>query len=315
MCRHELATREHMLDHGQLGPATPAAATPAISRRPSSSVGRGLGLSSSNRLQSPAGTPERPRRPSVLGESLSMSSLGAESTVSGLSPASRRSSSEKSPLQNLAEIPHTENMHSSSALESDEDEPIVAERKSASPVSMVESQTEISRRTAQLIGRRMSDAVISPLKDPQESPLESFQTMRYALDENHPQQAGEKTLPTTFISPSELAAELMTNPKLAALRTHGLETSPTPHLSRPPSQSQSAPILMNPKCSGYFVEPMKWMESFLSDGQIAGKIICPNPKCGAKLGNYDWAGVSCGCKEWVTPGFCINRSKVDEIVK
>jgi dual specificity phosphatase 12 len=59
---------------------------------------------------------------------------------------------------------------------------------------------------------------------------------------------------------------------------------------------------------------MKWMESFLEGGQLAGKIMCPNKKCGAKLGNYDWAGVCCGCKEWVTPGFCINRSKVDEAV-
>lgn len=74
------------------------------------------------------------------------------------------------------------------------------------------------------------------------------------------------------------------------------------------------------------------MNPFLEKGQLAGKIICPNPKCGAKLGNYDWAGVSCSCKEWVTPvstdilyrptsrshacflqGFCIHKSKVDEI--
>lgn len=46
---------------------------------------------------------------------------------------------------------------------------------------------------------------------------------------------------------------------------------------------------------------MKWMESFLERGQLAGKIVCPNKKCGAKIGNYDWAGVCCGCKEWVTP--------------
>ena len=80
------------------------------------------------------------------------------------------------------------------------------------------------------------------------------------------------------------------------------------------------------------------MEHFLEEGQLAGKITCPNKKCAAKLGNYDWAGVGCGCKQWVTPvrcrclfslspfiylffvlffffkGFCINRSKVDEIV-
>lgn len=46
---------------------------------------------------------------------------------------------------------------------------------------------------------------------------------------------------------------------------------------------------------------MKWMEHFLSSGEIAGKITCPNKKCSAKLGNFDWAGVCCGCKEWVTP--------------
>ena len=46
---------------------------------------------------------------------------------------------------------------------------------------------------------------------------------------------------------------------------------------------------------------MKWMETFLEGGQLAGKIICPNQNCGTKLGNYDWAGVRCGCKEWVTP--------------
>lgn len=43
------------------------------------------------------------------------------------------------------------------------------------------------------------------------------------------------------------------------------------------------------------------MEFFLEEGNLAGKIICPNKKCGAKLGNYDWAGVCCSCKEWVTP--------------
>lgn len=46
---------------------------------------------------------------------------------------------------------------------------------------------------------------------------------------------------------------------------------------------------------------MKWMQPFLQDGQVAGKIMCPNKKCGAKLGNYEWPGMQCGCREWVTP--------------
>ncbi|WRT67788.1 uncharacterized protein IL334_004762 [Kwoniella shivajii] len=73
------------------------------------------------------------------------------------------------------------------------------------------------------------------------------------------------------------------------------------------------PILVNQKCSGYFVEPLTWMEPVLQNGDIAGKLICPNEKCGVKIGNFDWAGVQCGCREWVTPGFCIHRSKVDEV--
>jgi dual specificity phosphatase 12 len=55
------------------------------------------------------------------------------------------------------------------------------------------------------------------------------------------------------------------------------------------------------------------MDEFLQNGEVSGKIACPNKRCKAKLGNYDWAGAGCGCGQWVTPGFCINRSKVDEI--
>lgn len=46
---------------------------------------------------------------------------------------------------------------------------------------------------------------------------------------------------------------------------------------------------------------LTWMEPFLENGNMAGKILCPNEKCKAKIGNYDWAGVQCGCKDWVVP--------------
>ena len=52
---------------------------------------------------------------------------------------------------------------------------------------------------------------------------------------------------------------------------------------------------------------MNWMEPLLSGGKVSGKIICPNKKCGAKLGNFDWAGMRCGCHEWVTPVSKVNR--------
>lgn len=112
--------------------------------------------------------------------------------------------------------------------------------------------------------------------------------------------------------PNSISAKLYTNPNLAPLRTVPSHTTPSPMLTT------TSPILVDPQCSGYFVEvvrpydsmsyyslvsrhQMKWMEPFLVDGEMAGRIICPNKKCGAKLGNYDWAGVRCNCKAWVVP--------------
>ncbi|TDL27853.1 hypothetical protein BD410DRAFT_781768 [Rickenella mellea] len=89
----------------------------------------------------------------------------------------------------------------------------------------------------------------------------------------------------------------------------GVTNSPNLNaLTQPPNVP-----LVGASCSGYFLEPMKWMETFLNQGHSSGKIVCPNKRCGAKLGSYDWAGICCSCKEWVTPGFCVHRSKVDEI--
>lgn len=116
-------------------------------------------------------------------------------------------------------------------------------------------------------------------------------------------------------SPSDLAPQPHPNPNLSGL---GASSSPVLQVQGI-VQPTSPPTLSNPKCSGYFVEPvcgspnslqcllrvfinqMSWMEPFLEGGPLNGKILCPNKKCNAKLGNYDWAGVCCGCKEWVTP--------------
>ncbi|GLB42290.1 putative dual specificity phosphatase, catalytic domain [Lyophyllum shimeji] len=322
MCRHELATREHMLDHGQLGPATPAAATPAASRRPSTSARRSsLGQATRPSIgTSAASTEGRPRRLSrSIGDALTMSSLsleesnGSADVLAADSLVRRRSSSSRSikpQLQDLPENPHGEDTSqtSTSALDSDDDDGPDAILSQGT----IESPSGMSNAAAKLIGRRMSDAVLSPVGERKEPQWPA--DVRHAVDEGQGAASSEeKSLPTTFINPSDLAAELYSDPKLAGLRSPHAATSPVQLTTRTPPAS--APIIVNPKCSGYFVEPMKWMEPFLASGQIAGKIICPNTKCGAKLGNYDWAGVCCGCKEWVTPGFCINRSKVDEIVK
>ncbi|PWN24259.1 hypothetical protein BCV69DRAFT_280149 [Microstroma glucosiphilum] len=54
--------------------------------------------------------------------------------------------------------------------------------------------------------------------------------------------------------------------------------------------------------------------SSLSSGHLSGKLLCPNaPRCGAKLGNWDWAGMQCGCGAWITPAFAVARGRIDEV--
>lgn len=295
MCRQELATREHMLDHGQLGAPTPASLTPVVSRHPSMNnavrprLGPGTGSSSST----------RPRRPSGLGESmLSMSALDTDEDPADAdgeadpTPRARRTSSDPARRPRLRPLVSgfadlTMSSLSMSALETEDDndsapeDPAEPQGHGQAPLPSTHAFTAASR-----LGRRLSDAVLASPKD------------------TSPTSPQDGAATTHFSSSDDIAAQLFAHPKLAAFRMSPLQ----------PAAAVSPPILVNPKCSGYFVEPMKWMEPFLESGQIAGKIACPNKKCNAKLGNYDWAGMCCGCKEWVTPGFCINRSKVDEVV-
>ena len=56
------------------------------------------------------------------------------------------------------------------------------------------------------------------------------------------------------------------------------------------SKPEAAPLLPSHLCSSYFVEPLSWMAGLVESGALQGKIACPNDKCGAKLGNFDWAG-------------------------
>ncbi|KAI0630993.1 hypothetical protein C8Q77DRAFT_1130528 [Trametes polyzona] len=312
MCRQELATREHMLDHGQLGPPTPAVLSAASSRRPSMNDTKPLSPLAS-------GVPTARRA----------SSSGSKPSV--ISPMS--------PVGNTSRRPSMHDMLPRSRLGSiNENRPLKS------------SLLALDSASAQL-GQEASDSLSESAIDEDSSGDEPPKSEDGDSDSENPTQApaqpaDEKadkvtplpsqrpplSVPSSFVHPSDLAAQLSSHPKLAALRAPaGLTMTPTsggPSPTRSAPQSPgltnakssnyfapvSPPILINPKCSGYFVEPMKWMEPFLEQGNMAGKITCPNKKCGAKLGNYDWAGVCCSCKEWVVPGFCIHRSKVDEVV-
>ncbi|KDQ32112.1 hypothetical protein PLEOSDRAFT_1034159 [Pleurotus ostreatus PC15] len=308
MCRQELATREHMLDHGQLGPSTPA-----VSRRPSTNDPGPLRRPSTSQPRSRLGssTDTRPRRPSLLSFGDSLSIPEAEDGEATAKPAPspdtphaskvRRSSSGgggAGEARRPAMRPFAAGLSRSlldslsmSALETEDD-------SEGEPPEAASKASELSLGVASLLGRRMSDAVLATLSEPNGPPG------------SEPQ---DSIIDTHFSSSSDMATQLNGNPALAGLRG-SLGMAMTPLSGKTPATPISPPILMNPKCAGYFVEPMKWMEPQLESGQLAGKIMCPNKKCNAKLGNYDWAGVRCGCNEWVTPGFCIHRSKVDEIV-
>eukprot|EP01088_Endostelium_zonatum_P016551 TRINITY_DN4524_c0_g1_i3.p1 TRINITY_DN4524_c0_g1~~TRINITY_DN4524_c0_g1_i3.p1 ORF type:complete len:115 (+),score=27.12 TRINITY_DN4524_c0_g1_i3:1-345(+) len=67
-------------------------------------------------------------------------------------------------------------------------------------------------------------------------------------------------------------------------------------------------------CTSYFLkEKPDWIESQIqaSDSQEEGKIECPNPKCGAKLGAWKWSGLPCSCGCWFSPAFQISHSRID----
>ncbi|OHW98916.1 dual specificity phosphatase [Colletotrichum incanum] len=57
-------------------------------------------------------------------------------------------------------------------------------------------------------------------------------------------------------------------------------------------------------CGHVFVEPLSWMREELEKGALEGRLCCPNGKCGAAVGS---------CGGWVTPGFSLQKGRVDEV--
>ena len=59
------------------------------------------------------------------------------------------------------------------------------------------------------------------------------------------------------------------------------------------------------ECTSLFLQ----CDSAASLTQVEGKLGCP--KCGARLGSYNWSGAQCSCGAWVTPALQVVKSKVD----
>jgi dual specificity phosphatase 12 len=57
------------------------------------------------------------------------------------------------------------------------------------------------------------------------------------------------------------------------------------------------------------------MRPELEQGILAGRLECPNAKCGAQLGRYAWQGMRCSCGVWVCPAFSLQKGRVDEVTK
>lgn len=66
------------------------------------------------------------------------------------------------------------------------------------------------------------------------------------------------------------------------------------------------------KCHTVFTEAITWMEE-IKQGNVRGLLQCP--KCKAKVGHFDWAGIQCSCGKWVSPAIQIQRKQVDEPIR
>jgi len=67
-------------------------------------------------------------------------------------------------------------------------------------------------------------------------------------------------------------------------------------------------------CPHFFIEALSWMRPILEEGELDGRLICPNAKCSASIGRYAWQGFKCSCGQWVAPAFSLQTSKVDKVV-
>lgn len=122
-------------------------------------------------------------------------------------------------------------------------------------------------------------------------------------------------------SESTQSGALASSSKQVDGRARGISDTTTP--APPPLQSPSSstttstsdapPLLPSARCTSYFLEPLSWM-NLPSDGStLQGRLLCPNSACKHKLGGWDWAGLQCACGAWVTPGFAVLASRVDEV--
>ncbi|KAL9604976.1 MAG: hypothetical protein Q9219_000164 [cf. Caloplaca sp. 3 TL-2023] len=77
-----------------------------------------------------------------------------------------------------------------------------------------------------------------------------------------------------------------------------------------PHKNKASP---SSSCAHIFLHPLSWMRPVLSEGNLDGRLECPNPRCGQNVGKYAWQGMKCSCGEWVVPGISVARGKLDVV--
>lgn len=245
MCRQELAAREHMLDHGQVGPGTPAsvfAFSPAASRRASSTAQDAIRpaftpLASMSRRGSAGAGGERPIALATLnGEPIplplplrrfsgSSASSRPESPVN-LSRRPSRGARRGSLLANEvspsglvgATIPEGVAVDDSSAIADDDDEDDDEGHGGDGDDGGDVHQRERITNEAELNGADAKDANGSANANADASPTEANATRTLRRSGSN---SGSNSS-SSFMSPMDLAAQLNAHPKLAALRSPAL---------------------------------------------------------------------------------------------
>lgn len=94
-----------------------------------------------------------------------------------------------------------------------------------------------------------------------------------------------------------------------------IDHKPPPHKDPSFDKASSNKTPLPPaQCAHIFLHPLSWMREVLSEAKMEGRLSCPNAKCNANIGKFAWTGLRCSCGGWVTPGFGLIRTKVDENV-
>ncbi|KAI4242250.1 MAG: hypothetical protein L6R40_004121 [Gallowayella cf. fulva] len=90
-----------------------------------------------------------------------------------------------------------------------------------------------------------------------------------------------------------------------------------PHNPRPPPSKGHKPPPDTPRqgCAHLFLSPLSWMREALSEGDLEGRLECPNKKCRQNVGKFAWQGMKCSCGEWVVPGISVGRGRVDIVAR